>query len=1135
MTMLNQSQKEYPVTSFLLNPSIEYFQSNTNQPHSLENGFLFNSNILNQDFNQLFSYTSFSSKNFKQTQNCRKLGLNRVVFRHLKWAARLKKNHKYSFIRKNAHIKLKLNTLFFYKQFRRRVLTNLPKHTKSKNMNLHKYPQYNSLVYHPYFINFETKLRQNKWVWLGTPVSQSGSLLTYNQIVNLDSYQAKQIELNINSRSRRKLYRLYTKMTSPNNIKNTYALFDLLARSKQSEEETDETSNEAPSPDSLEGYSESANNILYKVVLRPLRKSYKKISRILNFRSEARLLFKNFYTLYGRSQEQRFKFHLQRYPMATLLTLVMRKAGKRVITKLDVNQLKKSTKAHNSKRATRIIQNTADSDRIAPQSNTLKKNIGVLKYLTTYSENTITVCKSFFYTNTLRTILNLNKQPIRRFNKCKTIFKTFRNTARKSHERVFNTLNMIRFMRVKFQVIKQFYNHIGVLKTKITKNIIEKFLTFDEKIDTLKRSLSPHITSVNHNKNRYKTFKLMLQNATIKKIKRLKVQVSGLNKKIKLISNSKITLPVQTDFQDRYSKYTKSYTNRTHKLRTTKKINKKLRLVKFIAKKYSKLQHNMLTLYPHLTHRSTLTNFFKQSVKKQIKQPLNTNVLYFFLKKYFFLTMFIQSKKSHLLMNRQNVLKPKKLRSALSNYWWKSKNLRYYTTNRSQTFYQDFPKSTPSLLLNRRKIITYFIKKIKSEKRFNYLKNSTRVFVWFTNSLSQYPVLTYKTVKTIFKTTNTKEKTVSTIFKNVSKAYNLIWTNLPDLARAFKTHADTKFLKTHFIESRGFFKTSTGLTFLLNASSFYYTLVFKTQHQPTLQLIKRRRQSMYSFSNALELKRMCIKQYLRKPKYNTNFKKLTKLYQTFGFGMYVHANAPQVKWDSTPNFITYSLLLDDSQYAPKSKRVRFKPGYSRIWRRARQSFQTTFFLKFRYQHRLTTYIQTRDWVNIRPSEPVQPGFNQENLLFLLLIRCKFATDLNWSSELLKNNYVFVNGFAISNPHTVIVKGDFLQLLIHIKYYIIMKWQKKAVSKTTKRLLRFVGRKFKPKNYRLESDRNYRLPDWLLKLTRYTGHVPSYIELDFFTLSGFMIFNPFLSFHFSPFMGDINHPRVLRLYNWKYIN
>jgi len=81
----------------------------------------------------------------------------------------------------------------------------------------------------------------------------------------------------------------------------------------------------------------------------------------------------------------------------------------------------------------------------------------------------------------------------------------------------------------------------------------------------------------------------------------------------------------------------------------------------------------------------------------------------------------------------------------------------------------------------------------------------------------------------------------------------------------------------------------------------------------------------------------------------------------------------------------------------------------------------------------------------------------------------------------------------------------------------------------------VGRKFKPKNYRIESDRNYRLPDWLLKLARYEGHVPSYIELDFFTLSGFMIFNPFLPSHFSPVMGGINHPRVLRLYNWKYIN
>ena len=1129
MTMLNQSYKEYNATSFLLNPSVEYFQYNTNQPHSLENGFLFNSTIPNQDFNQLFSYSSFSSKNFKQIQNLRKLELKRTVFKHLKWVARLKKNHKYSFIRKNTHIKLKLNTLFLYKQFRKYVINNLPVRTKSKNTKLQKHPQHDSHVYHPYFIHFETKLRQKTWIWLGTPASQSGSSITYNQIVNLDSYQSKLIEPEINTRSRRKIYRSYKKMMSPKNIKNTYKLFDLLAHNKQSEEETFEEEAFPKSPDSL---SESTDDVVYKVVLRPLRKSYKKIFRILNFRSEARRLFKNFYALYGRSRDQRYKFHLQRYPLIALLTLVMRKAGKKVMAKLDFKKFKKNK--HN----TRIIQNTTYSSRFALQSKILKKNIALFRCLTVHNESIITTCKSFFYTSTLDTILNVKKKPIRRFNKCTTTFKTFRLVARKSHEKIYNKLNILRFIKVKFHVINHLSNTTNGLKTKITKNILQKFVTFNNRIDILKQSLNPYIDSFNQNKNKYNTFKLVLQNASIEKIKLLKVRVVGLKKKLKLIDNSILNLPIQVAFQDWYSKYTKMYATRTHESYSKQKINKKLHLVKFIAKKYLKIQHNLLTLYPHSTHQSKLKNCFKQNVKKQIKQSLTSNMLYFLLKKHFLLTTFIQSKIPHLLVNKQHVLKPKKLRISLNNYWWKSKSLRYYTTNRSQTFYQNFTTPTPSLLLNRQKLLTHYIKETKIGEKFKYRKTSKQLFVWFTNTLNQYSVLTYKTIKTTFKTVGIKalkEDVVSTIVKNTNKVISIIWTNLPNLARAFKTNTDTKFLKTHFIESRGFFKTSTGLTFLLNASSFYYTLAFKTQHKSTLRLIKRRRQSMYSFSNALELKRMCIKQYLRKPKYNTNFKKLTKLYQTFGFGMYAHANASKIKWDSTPNFITYSLLLEESQYAPKSKRVRFKPGYSRTWRRVRESFKTVFFLKFRYQHRLTTYISMYDWVNIRSPRAVQPGFNQENLIFLLLIKCKFATDLNWSSELLKNNYVFVNGFVVSNPHSIIVKGDFLQLLIHIKYYIIMKWQKKSVSKTKKRLLRFVSRKFKPKNYRIESDRNYRLPDWLLKLTRYEGHVPSYIELDFFTLSGFMIFNPFLSSHFSPFMGDINHPRVLRLYNWKYIN
>ena len=129
------------------------------------------------------------------------------------------------------------------------------------------------------------------------------------------------------------MYTHYKKMMLPKNLKNTYALLDLLAGVKQSKDE--EVSEDEQSVDSSYASSEVTDKISYTVILRPLRQSYKQVSRILNFRSETRHILKNFYTLCGRSKEHHSKFHLQHYPLVALLTLVMRKAEKRVLSQLD--------------------------------------------------------------------------------------------------------------------------------------------------------------------------------------------------------------------------------------------------------------------------------------------------------------------------------------------------------------------------------------------------------------------------------------------------------------------------------------------------------------------------------------------------------------------------------------------------------------------------------------------------------------------------------------------------------------------------------------------------------------------------------------------------------------------------------
>ena len=51
-----------------------------------------------------------------------------------------------------------------------------------------------------------------------------------------------------------------------------------------------------------------------------------------------------------------------------------------------------------------------------------------------------------------------------------------------------------------------------------------------------------------------------------------------------------------------------------------------------------------------------------------------------------------------------------------------------------------------------------------------------------------------------------------------------------------------------------------------------------------------------------------------------------------------------------------NLLEGEDDYYIRIKRIRFKPGYPRLWREARADFNKMFGLNFRYQHRLTQHL-----------------------------------------------------------------------------------------------------------------------------------------------------------------------------------
>ena len=65
-------------------------------------------------------------------------------------------------------------------------------------------------------------------------------------------------------------------------------------------------------------------------------------------------------------------------------------------------------------------------------------------------------------------------------------------------------------------------------------------------------------------------------------------------------------------------------------------------------------------------------------------------------------------------------------------------------------------------------------------------------------------------------------------------------------------------------------------------------------------------------------------------------------------------------------------------------------------------------------------------------------------------------------------------------------------------------------------------------------RSYYTPSWITK-TRYDNYdIKPYLEVDYLTLSFFVLYEPFLTMYYSPDNLPDLRLGVYRMYNWKYI-
>ena len=210
-------------------------------------------------------------------------------------------------------------------------------------------------------------------------------------------------------------------------------------------------------------------------------------------------------------------------------------------------------------------------------------------------------------------------------------------------------------------------------------------------------------------------------------------------------------------------------------------------------------------------------------------------------------------------------------------------------------------------------------------------------------------------------------------------------------------------------------------------------------------------------------------------------------------------------------------------------RIRFKPGYGRIWREGRKSIRIILNLPIRYQYRLTPKLHA-----LYQSHRALDSRRPMTTLGHVLMSAKFFPD-SWSvSEALDARWVHLNGVVCKNANLSLFKGDFIQLIVSLNFYLVFRWLHNSHLSRLSKVVRLFHKRMRTARPQARRKKPLPLPDWFLDANYTFVRAPKRFEIDYFTLSVFVVYDipshaEAKYFHKLRFnYGELN------MYNWKYI-
>ena len=214
-------------------------------------------------------------------------------------------------------------------------------------------------------------------------------------------------------------------------------------------------------------------------------------------------------------------------------------------------------------------------------------------------------------------------------------------------------------------------------------------------------------------------------------------------------------------------------------------------------------------------------------------------------------------------------------------------------------------------------------------------------------------------------------------------------------------------------------------------------------------------------------------------------------------------------------------------------RVKFKPGYQRIWRRVRTALKENLNLRFIYQKQLTTYLTRFYWAAKNYSLA-----DYEMALNRVVLYSRLLPDLNSFFLFFGQGWIFLNGRKVLDPKGLVLPNDLIQISVSVWYYIFNRWLVNWTYRRDRRFKRLVFRKGMASRYKLMKKRKTRsnyTPAWIFNVRFDTADVKPHLEVDYFSLSMLVIYDPYVTDYATPMDSADVRVNIYSLYNWKYVN